>query len=86
MIQTFGETCYLDIQYLLATIGHIIVLGDKRMRIDLTQQLKLFRSNRLTYDLVGVRMALGIDKCRVHTSFGTQFLDVYLTHLQLRLE
>ena len=81
MIQTFGQTCHLDIQYLLAAVGHIIVLGDKRMRIDLTQQLKLLRCHGLTHDLVGVRMALGVDKCRVHSSFCAKLLDIDLVHL-----
>ena len=36
MIESFGKTCHLDIQNLLAGCLHILVLGDKRMRIDLT--------------------------------------------------
>ena len=36
MIESFGETCHLDIQDLLAGCLHILVLGNKRMGIDLT--------------------------------------------------
>ena len=81
MIEPFGKACHLDIQDLLATVGHIVTLGDERMGIDFSQQFELFRSHGLAHDLMGMSMSLGIDKGGVHPALSTQFLHIDLTHL-----
>ena len=86
VIEALGESCHLDVQDLLTAVGHILRLRDKRMRVDLACQLKLFWRHGLAYRLLGVSVALGVDKRGVGTPLGAQHLHVDLAHLQLRLQ
>ena len=86
MIETFAETCYLDAEYLLTGILHILGLRDKRMGIDGTLQLEVALGSSLAGNLLGMGVALGIDECRILTTLRAQTLHIHLTHLDLRLE
>ena len=86
MIETFGKTCYLDIQDLLTGRLHILVLRDKRMRIDDALQFEVVFLNRFAGNLQCMGMALGIDKRGVLTTLYTQLLNIYLALLDLGRE
>ena len=47
MIEALGKTSHLDIQNLLTGRVHVLVLRDKRMRINLACQHKVARTHRL---------------------------------------
>ena len=62
MIKALGKSCYLNIQDLLTGGLHVLSLGNKRMRINLTLELKLTRCNGFTSNLSSTCTTLGIDK------------------------
>ena len=86
MIETFGKTCHLDIQDLLTGRLHILVLRDKRMRIDDALQFEVVFLNGFAGNLQCMGMALGIDKRGVLTTLYTQLLNIYLALLDLGRE
>ena len=47
MYKALGQTCCLDVENLLAGARHLLVSGNKGMRIDIAQKLKLFWRSRL---------------------------------------
>ena len=86
MIESFGKTCHLDIKYLLTSGLHITTLRNERMGIDIPCKYEFLWGDGLSRDVQCMSTSLGIDECGVLTTLRTEFLDIYLTYLYLRLE
>ena len=83
VVETFGESCHLDVQNLLTGRMHILILWNKRMGIDGTLQFKVAFLNGFAGYLQSMGMTLCIDERGVLTALYTQLLYIDLILLDL---
>ena len=87
MDESLGQSGSLDVQDLLAGLGHLVVGRDEGMGVDGTlEQERMFVLGRLAGDNLCVSLALGIDERGIGLTLGAQTFDINLSHLQLWLE
>ena len=85
--QSLGQSCGLNVQYLLAGGCHLVVSGYEWVRVNLSDKFEgMFAHDFLGVDNLGMGIALGIDECRVGMSLGAQAFHVYLGYLHLGLQ
>jgi hypothetical protein len=87
MYKALGQTCCLDVENLLAGVGHFSIRGYEGMWIDGAHQLeRMLGKSWFTVNNASMGAALGIDECGVGVTLSAQSLVVDLCRLQLGLE